>query len=188
MSSVCGCVVGDSDVASTLAPTEWSPVSIRCLFTNATPATTALIFPFTIKSRSSLLAPAHPCGFQEMGRKTAVVVWYPCYYYCIQYTDRHPFICHYSRQRDTHLVASFSRTTWVSQHQKVKPVWISVKQEMMGWQWHQLNHMHITTPAAHTQCFTGQMLSLTPTQHCQNTEGSTRSTDLQDVPATLVPQ
>jgi len=25
----------------------------------------------------------------------------------------------------------------------VKPLWISIKQEMMGWQWHQLDHMQI---------------------------------------------
>jgi len=37
----------------------------------------------------------------------------------------------------------FSRTIWVSQHQKGKPVWILMKQEMMGWQWHQLDHMQI---------------------------------------------
>ena len=37
----------------------------------------------------------------------------------------------------------FSRTTWVSQHQKGKPFWILLKQEMMGWQWHQLDHMQI---------------------------------------------
>jgi len=28
----------------------------------------------------------------------------------------------------------FSRTNWVSQHQKGKPFWILMKQEMMGWQ------------------------------------------------------
>jgi len=26
---------------------------------------------------------------------------------------------------------------------EVKPVWILMKQEMMGWQWHQLVHMEI---------------------------------------------
>jgi len=26
---------------------------------------------------------------------------------------------------------------------KVEPFWISMKQEMMGWQWHQLDHMQI---------------------------------------------
>jgi len=38
----------------------------------------------------------------------------------------------------------FSRTTSVSHHQKSKPFWILLKQEMMGWQWHQLDHMQIT--------------------------------------------
>jgi len=45
----------------------------------------------------------------------------------------------------------FSRTTWVSRHQKGapvksrmvygKPFWILLEQEMMGGQWHQLDHM-----------------------------------------------
>ena len=26
-------------------------------------------------------------------------------------------------------------------NRKVKPIWILVKQEMIGWQWHQLDHM-----------------------------------------------
>ena len=37
----------------------------------------------------------------------------------------------------------FSSTAWVSRHQKGKPFWILLKQEMMGWQWHQLDHMQI---------------------------------------------
>jgi len=37
----------------------------------------------------------------------------------------------------------FSRTTWVSRHQKGKQFWILLKQEMMGWQWHQRGHMQI---------------------------------------------
>jgi len=37
----------------------------------------------------------------------------------------------------------FSNTTWVSQQQKGKPFRILMKQEMMGWQWYQLNHMQI---------------------------------------------
>ena len=36
-----------------------------------------------------------------------------------------------------------SRTTLVTQHQKGKPTWILLEQEMMGWQWHQLDHMQI---------------------------------------------
>jgi len=37
----------------------------------------------------------------------------------------------------------FSRTTWVSRHQKGKAFWILLEQEMMGWQWHQLDHVQI---------------------------------------------
>jgi len=41
------------------------------------------------------------------------------------------------------LTVFFSRKTWVSWHQKGKPFWILQEQEMIGWQWHQLDHMHI---------------------------------------------
>jgi len=34
-------------------------------------------------------------------------------------------------------------TTWLSWHQKGKPFWILLEQEMMGWQRHQLDHMQI---------------------------------------------
>jgi len=45
-------------------------------------------------------------------------------------TDRHPFN------------ELFSRTTWVIVGTtKVKPFWILMKQEMMEWQWHHLDHM-----------------------------------------------
>ena len=37
----------------------------------------------------------------------------------------------------------FSSTTWVSRHQKGKSFCILLAQEMMGWQWHQLDHMQI---------------------------------------------
>jgi len=51
---------------------------------------------------------------------------------------------------------------------------------MMGWQWHQLDHMQIICTSLQTdnhgqhlitQFFTGQMLFLTPNQLCQSTEG-----------------
>jgi len=44
----------------------------------------------------------------------------------------------------------FSRTTWVSRHQKAKPFWILLEQEMMGWQWHQLDHMQIIRTSLQT--------------------------------------
>jgi len=48
------------------------------------------------------------------------------------------------------LTALFSRTTWVSQQQKGKPFWILLEQEMMGWQWHQLDHMQIICTSLQT--------------------------------------
>jgi len=56
-----------------------------------------------------------------------------------------------------------------------------MKQEMMGWQWHQLDHMQIICISLQTdnhaktsslKCFTGQMLFLTPNQQRQSTESS----------------
>jgi len=51
----------------------------------------------------------------------------------------------------------FSRTTWVSLHQKGKPFWILLKQEMMGWQWHQLNHMQIICTSLHLHTSTSPL-------------------------------
>jgi len=44
----------------------------------------------------------------------------------------------------------FSRTTWVSRQQKGKPFWILMKQEMMGCQWHELDHMQIICTSLQT--------------------------------------
>jgi len=38
----------------------------------------------------------------------------------------------------------------VSQHQKSKPFWSLMKQEMMGWQWHPLDHMQIICTSIQT--------------------------------------
>jgi len=72
----------------------------------------------------------------------------------------------------------FSGTKWVSRHQKGKPFWIVLEQKMMGWLWHQLDHMQImcillqidnnasTTPPS----FTGRMPFLPTNQQRQSTE------------------
>jgi len=44
----------------------------------------------------------------------------------------------------------FSRTTWISRHQRSKPFWILLEQKMMGWQWHQLDHMQIICTSLQT--------------------------------------
>jgi len=56
----------------------------------------------------------------------------------------------------------FSRTAWVSRHQKGKPFWILMKQEMMGWHWHQLDHMQIIC----TSLQTDNHASTSPQQLC----------------------
>jgi len=44
----------------------------------------------------------------------------------------------------------FSTTTWVSWHQKSKPIWILLEQEMIGWQCLQLDHMQIICTSLQT--------------------------------------
>jgi len=53
-----------------------------------------------------------------------------------------------------------------------------MKQEMIGWQWHQLDPMQIictslqiTMPAPHRSFFAGSMLFLMLSQQCQSTKG-----------------
>jgi len=63
---------------------------------------------------------------------------------------------------------------------KVKPVWILMKQETTGLQWHQLVHMQVICTSLQTdnhastsslKNFTGWMLFLTPNRRRQSTEG-----------------
>jgi len=62
-------------------------------------------------------------------------------------------------------------------HHKGKPLWILREQEMVGWQWHQLDHMQppaprstqITTPVPHHSAFTRRMPSLPPNQQGRST-------------------
>jgi len=67
-------------------------------------------------------------------------------------------------------MAFFSRTAWVSQQQKGRTILDFTEQEMIGWQWHQLDHMQIiytslqtcpvTMPTPQQSVFTGGMLFL----------------------------
>jgi len=72
----------------------------------------------------------------------------------------------------------FSRTTWVSWHQKGKPFWILMKQEMMSWQcWTICKSSapcfrQIITLVPHQSVFTGRMPFLPPNQQHQSTEGT----------------
>ena len=69
-------------------------------------------------------------------------VWNYYYYYYYYYCYYYYYYCYYYYYY-IRLMAFFSRTTWVSRHQKGKPFQILLQQEMMGWQWHQLDHMQI---------------------------------------------
>jgi len=71
----------------------------------------------------------------------------PVYYYYYYY---YYYYCCYYYYYNICLMAFFSRTTWVSRHQKGKPFWILLEQQMMGWQWHQLDHMQIICTSLQT--------------------------------------
>ena len=84
----------------------------------------------------------------------------------------------YEYKTDTHLMASFQDNLG----KPVKPIWIIMKQETMGWQWHQVDHMQIICTSLQTDNHAstsplsfyrrGRMLFLTPNQQCQSNEGS----------------
>jgi len=57
---------------------------------------------------------------------------------------------YYCNKTDTHLMTSFARQPGQAGTRKVKPIWILMKQEMMGWQWHQPDHMPIICTSLQT--------------------------------------
>ena len=87
-------------------------------------------------------------------------------------------LCNVQNNTHTHRCLTAFFPIWVGRYQKDKPFWIFLKQEMMGWQWHQLNHMqifctslqtdnHTSTSSLHI--FTGRMPFLPPNQLRQST-------------------
>jgi len=66
------------------------------------------------------------------------------YYYCIRLTAS--FQDNLGRPAPERLVG------WLgfNGHQKGKPFWILLEPEMMGWQWHQLDHMQIICTSLQT--------------------------------------
>jgi len=105
--------------------------------------------PLHHKSRSSLLAPAHPGGPRKKDIKQLC---------CGGVVSGQP---------------------WVSQYQKGKPFSILLQQETTGWQWHQLDDMQIICTLLQTDnhaststlSFYSQMPFLPPNQQHQSTEG-----------------
>jgi len=80
-----------------------------------------------------------------------------------------------------------AKSTWVSSTRKVKPIWILMKKEMMGRQWHQLDHMQVISTLLQTDnhdntsslsFFTDRMLFPTSKQQCQSVEGTNSVTAL----------
>jgi len=86
-------------------------------------------------------------------------------------------------------MASFPGQQGQACTRKVKSIWILMKQETMGRQWHQLDHIQIICTLLQTDNhtstsslnLTGWMLSLTPKQQCQSTEGMTTPTKLNPI-------
>ena len=84
----------------------------------------------------------------------------------------------FSASVDSHLMTSYSRTTWVSQlsTRKVKPIRILMRLEMMGssilsWTICKSFTPHSKHPCQHLiTVFTGRMLFLMPNQRCQSAE------------------
>jgi len=78
---------------------------------------------------------------------------------------------------DTRLTASFPGQPGWASTRKVKSIWILMKQEIMGWHWHQLDHIKIICTSLQTDnhastsssIFLGRMLFLTLNQQCQST-------------------
>ena len=53
-------------------------------------------------------------------------------------------------KKDARLTASFPQQPGQGGTRNVKPIWILLKQEMMGWQCHQLDHMQINCTSLQT--------------------------------------
>jgi len=68
---------------------------------------------------------------------------------------RHHEICPHTTTTTTNTSVTFnglfSRTTWVRRHQKGKPFWILLEQEVTRWQLYQLNHMQIICTSLQTE-------------------------------------
>jgi len=99
-----------------------------------------------------------------------------CIHECMQVFFRAQLtIQQQTRQTDNHIMAIYSLytySTWVSQHQKGKPLGILMKQKVIGWQLHQVDQMHIictsiqiTMPTPHHSIHTGRMFYAT-TEQC----------------------
>jgi len=58
----------------------------------------------------------------------------------------------YDRQDKHSFNGLFSSKTWQAGTRKVKPIWILMKQEIMGLQRHQLDHMHLITQYLQAGC------------------------------------
>jgi len=76
----------------------------------------------------------------------------------------------------THLMALCLGLPGSAGTREVKPIWILLKLRDGEWQWYQLGYMQLCTSLqtdnhATTQFFTGRMPFLSPSQHCQSSEG-----------------
>jgi len=114
-----------------------------------------------------LLVPAHPGRPGQRAVKQLLL----CCCYLLTYSKQHhdhiwPDVTLFSQNKRKQWLQSklqemklvlllhplwpFTRTTWISRHQKGKPFWILLEQDMMGWQWHQVDHMQINCTSLST--------------------------------------
>jgi len=92
----------------------------------------------------------------------------------------------YCTNYQVHIIYIYIRLTAFCQNNLGKPaperqtILDLLEQEMMEWQWHQLDHMQIicsrqiTMPVPHHSVFTGRMPFLLPNQQRQSVEGTTK--------------
>jgi len=72
--------------------------------------------------------------------------------------DEHPT---YTTLHNNHLT-TFFHDNLVSRHLNGKPFWILPRQELLGWQWHRLDHMQIICTSLQTDNHASTLLFSTP--------------------------
>jgi len=115
------------------------------------------------------------CVCNCLGRQDGLLTFSIIYnHYCPSSYD-FTAVLRYTQQTDNHLTV-FSQDNLG----KPVPIWILMKQEIMGWQWHQLDNMQIicTSLQIHNHAGTSSLNLYWPdalpddNQRCQSTEGN----------------
>jgi len=79
----------------------------------------------------------------DTDKRTTLIASYSCYDCGIHCRNLGPNVSSFVIGCFNQLLHPFNDLFSTSRHQKGKPLWILLEQEMMGWQWHQLDHIQI---------------------------------------------